>query len=153
MTAYWEKNFETSSRHILRPEYASNDAVRRPYKWAHLSPAAIDNAIRTIHGAAQPGSWPRHFYDMGRSTDPKVGNWVLKWLLWHVCRYRDWRNRKNRSSASAAATNAALVSGAGSSATHTGSSATGGTQNLNPASRRSCCLLGLEVARAETLTQ
>ena len=33
---------------------------------------------------------------MGHSEDRRVYNWVLKWLLWHVCRYRDWRNRKGR---------------------------------------------------------
>ena len=25
---------------------------------------------------------------------------MLKWLLWHVCRYRDWRNRRGGSSSS-----------------------------------------------------
>ena len=94
VTTYWEKHFETTSRSILRPEYAANEAVRQPYKWAHLAPSVIDSAIHAIHTQAAP--WPRQFYDMGRSTDQRIVNWVLKWLLWHVCRYRDWRNRKNR---------------------------------------------------------
>jgi hypothetical protein len=95
-------HFETNSRHILKKEYASNIAVHRPYKWAHLEPSVIDAAINEIWTNGQP--WPRHFYDMGGSDDRKVYNWVLKWLLWHVCRYRDWRNRKSKSSVAGAAT-------------------------------------------------
>ena len=96
VTSYWVTHFETSSRAILKPEYASNPAVHRPYKWAHLDPATIDGAIAEIWSNAKP--WPRHFYDRGHSEDRRVYNWVLKWLLWHVCRYRDWRNRKGKSS-------------------------------------------------------
>lgn len=98
VTSYWNKHFETSSRSILRPEYASNLKVQRPYKWGHLNPAAINNAICEIWNNGGPS--PRKFYDLGHSEDPKVYNWVLKWLLWHVCRYRDWRNRKGGSSSS-----------------------------------------------------
>lgn len=98
VTSYWNKHFETSSRSILKPEYASNLKVHRPYKWGHLNQAAINTAICEIWGNG--GQSPRKFYDLGRSEDPKVYNWVLKWLLWHVCRYRDWRNRKGASSTS-----------------------------------------------------
>lgn len=99
VTTYWVSQFETSSRSILKNEYASNFGVQRPYKWAHLNPTTINSAIAEIWRQGQP--WPRRFYDLGRSEDPKVYNWVLKWLLWHVCRYRDWRNRKGRASNSA----------------------------------------------------
>ncbi|MCJ1476595.1 hypothetical protein MMC13_005261 [Lambiella insularis] len=98
VTTYWVSHFETSSRSILKTEYASVLGVQRPYKWAHLNPTAINSAIAEIWRQGQP--WPRRFYDLGRSEDPKVYNWVLKWLLWHVCRYRDWRNRKGRTSSS-----------------------------------------------------
>ncbi|KAL9121490.1 MAG: hypothetical protein Q9187_001956 [Circinaria calcarea] len=91
---YWVTHFETTSRDILKPEYASNASVQRPYKWAHLSTTTIDQAIAEIWGNGGP--WPRHFYDLGHSQDRRVYNWVLKWLLWHVCRYRDWRNRRAR---------------------------------------------------------
>jgi len=92
VTHHWNLSFESASRSMLKPEYASNPAVQRPYKWGHLSPDRINHAIRDIWANGRPQ--PRHYYDMGRSEDPKVYNWVLKWLLWHVCRYRDWRNRK-----------------------------------------------------------
>ncbi|MCJ1401272.1 hypothetical protein MMC11_004484 [Xylographa trunciseda] len=98
VTTYWVSHFETASRTILKPEYASNLGVQRPYKWAHLNPSIINNAIAEIWRNGQ--QWPRRFYDQGRSDDAKVYNWVLKWLLWHVCRYRDWRNRKARTSSS-----------------------------------------------------
>ncbi|CAF9921179.1 MAG: hypothetical protein GOMPHAMPRED_002250 [Gomphillus americanus] len=93
VTVYWNKHFETpTDRKILKPEYAGNDKIQKPYKWAHLDPAFIDQSIAEVWQAARPG--PRHYYELGRSEDRKVFNWVLKWLLWHVCRYRDWRNRK-----------------------------------------------------------
>ncbi|MCJ1235585.1 hypothetical protein MMC14_003556 [Varicellaria rhodocarpa] len=100
---YWVTHFETPSRAILKPEYASNAGVQPPYKWAHLSPTTVDAAIAEIWGNG--GQWPRHFYDMGYSKDRKVYNWVLKWLLWHVCRYRDWRNRRARNGSGTAITN------------------------------------------------
>lgn len=93
-------HFETSSRDILKSEYAMNPSVQRPYKWAHLDPSFIDHAISEIWTKAGP--WPRHFYDRGHSQDRKVYNWVLKWLLWHVCRYRDWRNRRNKNTTTVA---------------------------------------------------
>ena len=116
VTTYWVKNFETSSRHILKPEYASNPAVKQPYKWAHLDPVFIDQAIAQI--CEEGKEWPKHFYELGRSDDRKVNNWVLKWLLWHVCRYRDWRNRKNKPSSSAGSSvtlNTSMVVGGKSS--------------------------------------
>jgi hypothetical protein len=94
VTTFWMKHFETNSRQILKPEYANNPSVTRPYKWAHLDPAVIDSAITTIWKEGR--QWPRVYYDRGATDDRRVYNWVLKWLLWHVCRYRDWRNRKAR---------------------------------------------------------
>ena len=98
VTTYWMRNFEVQSRAILKPEYAANLAVQRPYKWAHLNPTVIDNAISQIWSEGQ--QWPRYYYDQGHSEDRRVYNWVLKWLLWHVCRYRDWRNRKSKTTTS-----------------------------------------------------
>lgn len=109
VTRHWVHNFETSNRLNLKPEYASNAAVQRPYKWAHLSPAVVDRAIATIWEQGKPA--PRHYYDLGYSEDPKVYNWVLKWLLWHVCRYRDWRNRKTKGGAAGAAAATVVVTG------------------------------------------
>ncbi|MCJ1328175.1 hypothetical protein MMC10_004850 [Thelotrema lepadinum] len=96
VTGFWVKNFETTKRHILKPEYAASPGVQRPYKWAHLDPAVIDNAITTIWKDGRP--LPRMYYDLGAHDDRRIYNWVLKWLLWHVCRYRDWRNRKSKPS-------------------------------------------------------
>lgn len=99
VTHYWVQNFETSSRDILKNEYRANPGVRQPYKWAHLNQEAIDRAISQIWSTASEKS--RWYYDHGQSAEPSVKNWVLKWLLWHVARYRDERNnKKNRSSGS-----------------------------------------------------
>lgn len=39
----------------------------------------------------------RPYYDCGRDTETvEEENWVIRWLLWHVFRYRDDRNRNRR---------------------------------------------------------
>jgi hypothetical protein len=94
-TQYWVRHFETTNRNILKPEYAGNPGVKQPYKWGHLNRESIDSAIDEIARGASERSYP--YYELGRSADQNIHNWVLKWLLWHVARYRDERNnKKNR---------------------------------------------------------
>lgn len=39
----------------------------------------------------------RPYYDCGRDVETiEEENWVIRWLLWHVFRYRDDRNRNRR---------------------------------------------------------
>jgi len=39
----------------------------------------------------------RPYYDCGRDVETiEEENWVIRWLLWHVFRYRDDRNKNRR---------------------------------------------------------
>ncbi|KAH9839598.1 hypothetical protein Tdes44962_MAKER08053 [Teratosphaeria destructans] len=43
----------------------------------------------------------RQVYDLGRDTERvEEENWVIRWMLWHVFRYRDNRNRNRRGTSS-----------------------------------------------------
>lgn len=87
---------EKNDRSILKKEYQATSSVQKPYKWQHFDPDFINTAINNIWKSGSANA--RKFYDIGH--DMKQKNWVIKWLLWHVCRYRDWRNRKTRSTLS-----------------------------------------------------
>jgi hypothetical protein len=51
--------------------------------------------ILNIYHNARPET--KYFYDMGRDTQGlEEENWVIRWLLWHVFRYRDNRNKNRR---------------------------------------------------------
>lgn len=48
--------------------------------------------IREIYQRARPEA--RLLYDLGRDVYlGKEENWIIRWLLWHVFRYRDDRNK------------------------------------------------------------
>ncbi len=53
--------------------------------------AAFSNAIRTVFDNAS--SQTRAFYARGQGSGE---NWVIRWMLYHICRYRDSRNKKSR---------------------------------------------------------
>ncbi|KAA6408154.1 MAG: hypothetical protein FRX48_07896 [Lasallia pustulata] len=88
----WFKYLAHGDRTVLKLEHQADPNVKRPWKWEHLDGDAINAAITAIW--AEAGDWPRYYYILGHVEDDRVYNWVLKWLLWHVCRHRDWRNRK-----------------------------------------------------------
>lgn len=45
-----------------------------------------------IYRTARPET--RAYYDCGHYIEGEVEeNWIIKWMLWHVFRYRDNRNR------------------------------------------------------------
>ncbi|KAL8777932.1 MAG: hypothetical protein Q9213_007645 [Squamulea squamosa] len=77
-------------RDLLRPEYANQDP---PYAAAHFTAAAFSSVVRSIYSAAAPGT--RMHYNRGRTA--QGDNWVISWMLYHVCRYRDGRNVRARS--------------------------------------------------------
>ncbi|KAI4226000.1 MAG: hypothetical protein L6R36_003499 [Xanthoria steineri] len=77
-------------RDLLRPEYANQDP---PYAAAHFTAAAFSHVVRLIYSTATPAT--RAYYNRGRTT--QGDNWVISWMLYHVCRYRDGRNIRARS--------------------------------------------------------
>ncbi|KAL8689417.1 MAG: hypothetical protein Q9218_004905 [Villophora microphyllina] len=77
-------------RHLLRPEYANQDP---PYAAAHFTAAAFSSVVQSIYSRATPATRP--FYNKG--CNAQGDNWVISWMLYHVCRYRDGRNIRARS--------------------------------------------------------
>ncbi|MCJ1306067.1 hypothetical protein MMC08_008885 [Hypocenomyce scalaris] len=90
--AGWYTYLQNGDRNVLKLEYRDDASVQQPWKWEQLDPTAINNAITAIWGEGEP--WPRYYYNLGHVEDGRVYNWVLRWLLWHICRHRDWRNRR-----------------------------------------------------------
>lgn len=78
---------------ILRD--GSEQSAKPPFSNAQLNETATHREILNIYEHARPET--RMFYDMGRDTDGlEEENWVIRWLLWHVFRYRDNRNKNRR---------------------------------------------------------
>lgn len=85
-----------STTNILRSN--SLQHAQLPFSNSQISESAIHREILNIYQHARPET--KYFYDMGRDTQGlEEENWVIRWLLWHVFRYRDNRN-KNRCQAS-----------------------------------------------------
>ncbi|KAL8981043.1 MAG: hypothetical protein Q9177_005697 [Variospora cf. flavescens] len=70
---------------LLRPEYANQEP---PFAAAHFTAEAFSSVVRSIYQTACPSA--RRYYDRGRVV--QGDNWVISWMLYHVCRYRDGRN-------------------------------------------------------------
>ena len=71
----------------LKPQYARESA---PFSANQFSESAFANAVQSIVNIAS--SQTRGLYERGASQDQP--NWVARWILYHVCRYRDGRNKK-----------------------------------------------------------
>ncbi|KAF2765875.1 hypothetical protein EJ03DRAFT_318687 [Teratosphaeria nubilosa] len=73
--------------------------IEPPYSHAHVTETAIHREIMRIYHLARPLT--RQVYDLGRDTERvEEENWVIRWMLWHVFRYRDNRNRNRRGTSS-----------------------------------------------------
>lgn len=75
------------NRDALKPQYANESS---PFSANQFSESAFVNAVNTIVSNACPQT--RILYERGASQDQP--NWVARWILYHVCRYRDGRNKK-----------------------------------------------------------
>ena len=75
------------NRGALKPQYARESP---PFSANQFSEAAFVNALKTIvkNASAQTSG----LYERGAGPDGQ--NWVARWILYHVCRYRDGRNKK-----------------------------------------------------------
>lgn len=75
------------NRGALKPRYAREQA---PFSANQFSEMAFFDAVKSIVRSAS--SQTRSLYDRG--AVPGQPNWVARWILYHVCRYRDGRNKK-----------------------------------------------------------
>ena len=85
----------TASADSLAPQFRDDPKVEPPYSNAQISETTIHREILRIYSSARRET--RAVYDLGRDTDRiEEENWVIRWMLWHVFRYRDSRNRNRR---------------------------------------------------------
>lgn len=85
----------TESQDVLVPSLRNNSSVEPPYSNAQISETVTHREILRIYRMARPET--KVVYDLGRDTDRvEEENWVIRWMLWHVFRYRDSRNRNRR---------------------------------------------------------
>jgi hypothetical protein len=74
-------------REKLKPAYAN---MSPPFAANHFTDAAFSKVVDHIWRSASPHT--RLWYDRGQV--PGGDNWIILWMLYHVCRYRDARNSK-----------------------------------------------------------
>lgn len=85
----------TATSESLAPQFRDDPNVEPPYSNAQISETAIHREILRIYDMARRETRP--IYDLGRDTDRiEEENWVIRWMLWHVFRYRDNRNKNRR---------------------------------------------------------
>ncbi|EMF13326.1 uncharacterized protein SEPMUDRAFT_148667 [Sphaerulina musiva SO2202] len=85
----------TESQDVLVPSLRGKENVEPPYSNAQISETVTHREILRIYRMARPET--KVVYDLGRDTDRvEEENWVIRWMLWHVFRYRDSRNRNRR---------------------------------------------------------
>lgn len=78
---------------ILRDDSSQN--AQLPPGNAQINETSTHNQILEIYRGASPKT--KEQYDKGHDTDGlEEENWVIRWLLWHVFRYRDNRNKNRR---------------------------------------------------------
>lgn len=70
-------------------------SAQPPFSHAQINETVTHRQILNIYQHARPET--KVYYDKGRDTDGlEEENWVIRWLLWHVFRYRDNRNKSRR---------------------------------------------------------
>jgi hypothetical protein len=97
-------------RSNLTEEAQADPTLTKPYGVHMLSEAAQAREVQHIFATASPET--RAVYELGQYADGlgpfgdrqgPLDNWIIRWCLWHVFRYRDDRNRHHRDRAQAAA--------------------------------------------------
>lgn len=87
----------------LVPQFRDDPNVRPPYASNQISETAMFREVHTIYERAGP--WTKAMYNRGWFSDgPNMDNWIIRWVLWHVFRYRDNRNKNRWSGSSTGAT-------------------------------------------------
>lgn len=82
----------SASPQSLIPRLINDPNVKPPYSNTQISEAAMHRETIYIYRTAR--SETRAIYDRGHYIEGGAEeNWIIKWLLWHVFRYRDNRNR------------------------------------------------------------
>lgn len=98
----------TANREALSATLKDNPTVEPPYTFSQLDEAAVNKEIVYIYKHARPET--KIMYGLGHDRDGNhEENWIIRWLLWHVFRYRDDRNSgSNRRRGQSASSEAAI---------------------------------------------
>jgi len=86
-----------SSPDCLAERYRYDPNTRLPYSNAQIGEHAISEQVKSIYRDARPET--RELYNLGlvgSATKEEGDNWIIRWMLWHVLRYRDHRNKHPR---------------------------------------------------------
>lgn len=119
----------------LLPQLRNDTSVRPPYSNVQVSETALHREMLEIYRLARPET--RAYYNLGHSTHGlNMENWIIKWLLWHVFRYRDNRNRGRVAAAAPVGSGTSPNSSSGRAAAATSASPPG-TEMHGPMSRSS----------------
>ncbi|KAK4551221.1 hypothetical protein LTR86_011291 [Recurvomyces mirabilis] len=95
MKARQLRNDRNAIRAALIPALV-NTGVKPPYSHAQFTETALHHEILEIYRLAKAETKP--IYDLGHDMgDSEQDNWVIRWMLWHIFRYRDSRNRCRKS--------------------------------------------------------
>lgn len=79
-------------RSALLPDLRCDPSVQPPYFISQISETAMHRTIQEVYRNASRET--RAIYDKARSAHgDQEENWIIRWMLWHVFRYRDRRNR------------------------------------------------------------
>lgn len=81
----------TANRDALIPRLKDDPSIDPPYTFGQIDEAAMHSEVLRIYTNARKDT--RIMYDLGLDRDgDHEENWIIRWLLWHVFRYRDDRN-------------------------------------------------------------
>ncbi|KAF2099518.1 hypothetical protein NA57DRAFT_75018 [Rhizodiscina lignyota] len=84
----------SGDRSNLNAEARDDSKVQPPYSSSHMTEMSLYNQVMTIWHSASPET--KRVYDYGRAhAQGNVDNWIIRWVLWHVFRYRHTRNWGN----------------------------------------------------------
>lgn len=89
------RNRITSNPESLAAQLRDNPTVEPPYTFTQISVISMQLEILRIHQNARKET--KEIYNLGHDTERvEEENWIIRWMLWHVFRYRDNRNRNRR---------------------------------------------------------
>ncbi|KAF2089328.1 hypothetical protein K490DRAFT_63465 [Saccharata proteae CBS 121410] len=76
----------------LVPQCQNDRNVHPPYSSNQITETAMHREVLNVYYSASQYTKP--YYDLAHYVDGRnEDNWIIRWLLWHVFRYRDNRNR------------------------------------------------------------
>jgi len=85
----------TSSPRCLAARYCQDHDTKPPYSNIQISERAIlEEVVRIYRDASRE---TRELYELGwveNGFGKERENWIIRWMLWHVARYRDNRNKR-----------------------------------------------------------